>query len=128
MEDKLTSHSTRCRKKLSHLIFGMFLLVFPAGAGGKTVTGPVMPGNLKDYVAAIQTGELGNSRKSIRYKSVSKNVTRDCRLCPDGGCQKRCGSGFLPASRLHCLARIVAFPVLAVGNHPAFLKLVCEKP
>ncbi|HOC85316.1 MAG TPA: hypothetical protein PKM00_00585 [Prolixibacteraceae bacterium] len=76
MEDKLTSHSTRCRKKLSHLIFGMFLLVFPAGAGGKTVTGPVMPGNLKDYVAAIQTGELGNSRKSIRYKSVSKNVTR----------------------------------------------------
>jgi hypothetical protein len=47
----------------------------------------------------------------------------DCRLRPDGGRQGREGSGLLPASRLHCPARLGVYPVSAAGNRAALLTL-----
>ncbi len=40
----------------------------------------------------------------------------DCCLSSDGGRQRQGGSGFLPSSRLYCLARLAVYPVFAASN------------
>jgi hypothetical protein len=52
----------------------------------------------------------------------------DCRLRLDGGRQGRGGSGVLPASRLHCLARLAASPCSCRWQPSSVLETRRSKP